>query len=78
MKLVDYLNSLPWFKVTVETLPNDSKQVKLYCSIYKNKTQYIYPTFSSEYSDYEVLYSPEVEKALIGITGAKQVTSWTL
>ena len=78
MRLVYYLNSLPYFTIKVINTSQGLKSVEFTSLIYKNKTKIHPQSWSSEYTDHEVLYSPEVEKWLMNITGYKQVVTWSL
>lgn len=78
MKLVEYLNSLPHYSVKVITTSNGSKKVEFRTEIHKTKLHVSNNSWSAEYTNHEILYSPEVEKWLISITGYKQITTWSL
>lgn len=78
MRLVDYLKSLPYFTVKVINTSEDLKSVEFSSLIHNHKTKIHPQSWSREYTDHEILYSPEVEKWLMNITGYKQVITWSL
>lgn len=64
-------------KVKVET-ENNSKRVIFRDPIYTNSPFTCPTSFSTEFTDWEVLCSQEVENWLAGITGYRLVTKWEL
>lgn len=76
--LVDYLNSLPWFKVTATIVDGKRVIITVTCDHWKVKERVCPTSFSyPEYSRNEAYYSNEVERWLIAVTGYKQVTTWS-
>lgn len=74
--LVDYLNSLPWFKVTSTVVDNQQIVVRVTCNHWKNKDAFI--TFKyPDYSPHEALYSDHTEQWLIRLTGYQKITIWS-
>ena len=75
--LVDYLNSLPWYKVTATVVDDKQVVVRITCNHWKDKKgKYItfrYP----EYQPRDALYSDHTENWLKNLTGYQLITVWS-
>lgn len=75
--LVDYLNSLPWFKVTAVVLDDSQVVVRVTCNHWKDKEGKFITFRYPEYQPHEALYSSHTEQWLSKLTGYQQITIWS-